>query len=138
MILLQNSAEFVFSFMGSSVIGAVATTANPYYTAAEISKQLKVSGAKLVVTYSQCVDKVREYGEDLIVITVDDPPTENCKSFSMVYDADEKDIPAVEIESTDTVSLPFSSGTTGLPKGVVLTHKSMVSSVAQQVLKNRF
>ncbi|KAG6605161.1 4-coumarate--CoA ligase 3, partial [Cucurbita argyrosperma subsp. sororia] len=132
MILLKNSAEFVFSFMGSSMIGSVATTANPYYTAAEISKQLKMSGAKLVVTYSHCVDKLRESDVDLTIVTVDDPP-ENCLSFSMVYDADENDVPFVEIDWNDAVSLPFSSGTTGTPKGVVLTHKSMVSSIAQQV-----
>ncbi|XP_038901547.1 4-coumarate--CoA ligase 3 isoform X2 [Benincasa hispida] len=132
MILLQNSPEFIFSFMGSSMLGTVATTANPYYTAAEISKQLMASGAKFVVTYSQCVAKLRESGEDLTIVTVDDPP-ENCLSFSMVYDADENDVPFVEIDTNDAVSLPFSSGTTGLPKGVILTHKNMVSSVAQQV-----
>lgn len=132
MILLHNSPEFVFSFMASSMLGAVATTANPYYTAAEISKQLKASGAKFVVTYSQCVDKLKESGEHLTIVTVDDPP-ENCLSFSMVYDADVNDVPSVEIDTNDAVSLPFSSGTTGLPKGVILTHKNMVSSVAQQV-----
>lgn len=119
--------------MGSSMLGAIATTANPYYTGAEISKQLKASGAKFVVTYSRCVDKLRECGEVLTIVTVDDPP-ENCLSFSMVYDANENDVPFVEIDTNDAVSLPFSSGTTGLPKGVILTHKNMVSSVAQQVL----
>ncbi|KAE8652343.1 4-coumarate--CoA ligase 2 [Cucumis sativus] len=133
MILLHNSPEFIFSFMGSSMLGAVATTANPYYTGAEISRQLKASGAKFVVTYSRCVDKLREScGDVLTIVTIDAPP-ENCLSFSMVYDADENDVPSVEIDTNDAVALPFSSGTTGLPKGVILTHKNMVSSVAQQV-----
>ncbi|KAJ0960525.1 hypothetical protein J5N97_001615 [Dioscorea zingiberensis] len=42
-------------------------------------------------------------------------------------------VDAVTTDQDDTVALPFLSGTTGLPKGVVLTHKSLVSSVAQQV-----
>lgn len=42
-------------------------------------------------------------------------------------------MPEVAIEPDDPVALPFSSGTTGLPKGVILTHKSLITSVAQQV-----
>ena len=53
--------------------------------------------------------------------------------FSVVAEADEGELPEVEISPEDTVALPFSSGTTGLPKGVVLTHRSLVTSVAQQV-----
>ncbi|KAK7253131.1 hypothetical protein RIF29_37584 [Crotalaria pallida] len=135
MILLQNSAEFVFSFMAASMIGAVATTANPFYTAAEILKQLRASKAKLIVTQSMYVEKLREHakiGEDFKVITVDDPP-ENCLHFSVVSEGNENEVPGVEIHPDDTVALPFSSGTTGLPKGVILTHKSLTTSVAQQV-----
>lgn len=88
----------------------------------------------MIVTYSRCVDNVRECGGDFTVIAVDESPeTKDCLNFSVVYEADENDVPAVEIAPNDAVALPFSSGTTGLPKGVVLTHKSMVSSVAQQV-----
>lgn len=138
MILLQNSAEFVFSFLAASMIGAVATTANPFYTAAEIFKQFTVSKSKLIITQAMYVDKLRSHedakiGEDFKVVTVDDPP-ENCLHFSVLSEANETDAPSdVEIHPDDAVALPFSSGTTGLPKGVVLTHKSLTTSVAQQV-----
>lgn len=139
MILLQNSAEFVFSFLAASMIGAVATTANPFYTAAEIFKQFTVSKSKLIITQAMYVDKLRNHdnglklGEDFKVITVDDPP-ENCLHFSVLSETNETDFPSeVEIQPDDAVALPFSSGTTGLPKGVVLTHKSLTTSVAQQV-----
>ncbi|EOY10077.1 hypothetical protein SCA6_002610 [Theobroma cacao] len=141
MILLQNCAEFVFSFMGASMIGAVSTTANPFYTSTEIFKQYKVAQAKLIVTQSQYVDKLKDtsnnenfpkMGEDFKVITIDDPP-ENCLHFTVLSEANENEIPQVSIDPDDPVALPFSSGTTGLPKGVVLTHKSLITSVAQQV-----
>lgn len=138
MILLQNSAEFVFSFLAASMIGAVATTANPFYTAAEIFKQISVSKAKLIVTQAMYVDKLRHHedaaklGEDFKVVTVDEPP-ENCLHFSVLSEANENELPETEILPDDAVALPFSSGTTGLPKGVVLTHKSLTTSVAQQV-----
>nr|DAD36560.1 TPA_asm: hypothetical protein HUJ06_007201 [Nelumbo nucifera] len=138
MVLLQNSPEFVFSFMGASMLGAITTTANPFYTPAEIFKQFSTSGAKLIITQSQYVDKLRDsenfpkIGEGLTVVTVDDPP-ENCIHFSVLSESDERELPSVSIDPDDPVALPFSSGTTGLPKGVILTHKSLISSVAQQV-----
>ncbi|KAK7308882.1 hypothetical protein RJT34_05193 [Clitoria ternatea] len=137
MILLQNSAEFVFSFIAASMIGAVATTANPFYTAAEILKQFTVCKAKLIITQAMYVDKLRNHkeariGEDFKVITVDEPP-ENCLHFSVISEGNENEVPEVEIQPDDAVALPFSSGTTGLPKGVILTHKSLTTSVAQQV-----
>ncbi|THG01580.1 hypothetical protein TEA_029760 [Camellia sinensis var. sinensis] len=58
MLLLQNCAEFVFAFMGASMIGAVTTTANPFYTWAEIFKQFNASKSKLIITQSQYVDKL--------------------------------------------------------------------------------
>lgn len=139
MVLLQNSAEFAFSFLGASMLGAVTTTANPFYTSAEVFKQFSSAGAKLIITQSQYVDKLREtgdnfpkFGDDFQVITVDDPP-EKCLHFSVLSEANESDLPSVSIDPNDPVALPFSSGTTGLPKGVVLTHKSLITSVAQQV-----
>ncbi|KAI9084332.1 hypothetical protein K1719_033674 [Acacia pycnantha] len=139
MILLQNSAEFALSFFAASMIGAVVTTANPFYTADEIFKQFHAAKVKLIITQSAYVGKLRDHedgkdiGEDqLKVITVDDPP-EKCLHFSVVSEADENEVPEVEIDPDDPVALPFSSGTTGLPKGVILTHKSLATSVAQQV-----
>ncbi|WOL19518.1 putative 4-coumarate--CoA ligase 2 [Canna indica] len=139
MVILQNSPEFVFTFLGGSILGAVTTAANPFCTPAEIYKQFKTSGAKLIITQSMYVDKLRggeegfpAIGDGLIVVTTDDPP-KDCISFAELLDSDETAAPDVAIDPEDPVALPFSSGTTGLPKGVVLTHKSLVSSIAQQV-----
>lgn len=139
MALLQNCAEFVFTFMGASMIGAVTTMANPFCTTKEIFKQFNASKSKLIITQSQYVDKLRDpgdnslvFGEDFSVITIDNPP-EGCLHFSVLSEANENEAPVVEIDPNDAVALPFSSGTTGLPKGVILTHKSSITNVAQQV-----
>ncbi|WJX60109.1 4-coumarate--CoA ligase 3 [Trifolium repens] len=136
MILLQNSAEFVFSFLAASMIGAVATTANPFYTSAEIFKQITVSKTKLIITQAMYVDKLKQSEKDELIdfkiITVDEPP-ENCLHFSVISEENEDELPEVEFDPEDAVALPFSSGTTGLPKGVILTHKSLITGVAQQV-----
>ncbi|CAA6669618.1 unnamed protein product [Spirodela intermedia] len=137
MILLQNCPEFAFSFLAVSMLGAMSTTANPFCTPAEIFKQFEASRTKLVITHAQFVDKFRHemfpaIGEDLKVVTVDEPP-QGCISFSSLLAAGEEDLPEVAINADNPVALPFSSGTTGLPKGVVLTHRNLVTSVAQQV-----
>ncbi|KAI0511165.1 hypothetical protein KFK09_011790 [Dendrobium nobile] len=131
MIFLPNSPAFAFAFLGASFLGAISTTANPFYTASEVHKQAKASAAKLVITESSHVHKVQDLGIDIIVI--DETVPAGCRSFSELLSADENEIPKVDIKPDDVVALPYSSGTTGLPKGVMLTHRSLVTSVAQQV-----
>nr|WAB23844.1 4-coumarate:CoA ligase 2 [Syntrichia caninervis] len=128
-LLLPNCAEFVQVFLGAAKIGAVVTTANPAYTAHEVEKQLVAAGATLVVTQACLVDKLA--GLDVQIITID--PHEKCVHVSVLLEADEAECPEVVIHPDDVMCLPYSSGTTGLPKGVMLTHKSLVSSVSQQV-----
>ncbi|KAG6649128.1 hypothetical protein CIPAW_07G191300 [Carya illinoinensis] len=134
MLLLQNCPEFMFVFLGASHIGAVITTANPFYTPAEIAKQARASNSKLFITQAAYVNKVKEFAKenDGKVVCIDSPP-EGFLHFSELIEANENDIPAVKVNSDDVVALPFSSGTTGLPKGAMLTHEALVTSVSQQV-----
>lgn len=57
-LLLPNCAEFVVVFLGAAKRGAVVTTANPFYTAMELEKQINASGATVVVTQSSYVEKL--------------------------------------------------------------------------------
>ncbi|KAI7724971.1 hypothetical protein M8C21_011192, partial [Ambrosia artemisiifolia] len=211
MILLPNSTEFVFSFLAASFIGAVATTANPLCTAAEIVKQAKASNAKIIITQSVHVSKVfsndtvvsdnlNDNSNDVVlknsndvvlknsndvvlknsngvvsknsndvvsknsndvvsdnlndmvissndvvqlsndvvsensitVVCINSSP-KNCLQFSELISSDENELHEVDISPNDVVALPYSSGTTGLPKGVMLTHKSLVTNVAQLI-----
>ncbi|KAL5699234.1 4-coumarate--CoA ligase [Ranunculus cassubicifolius] len=134
MLLLQNTPEFVFAFLGASYLGATITTANPFYTSSEIAKQAKASNSRLIITQALYVDKLKDFAQEegVQVMCIDSPP-EGCLHFSELTQSDETELPAVKISPEDVVALPYSSGTTGLPKGVMLTHKGLVTSVAQQV-----
>ncbi|KAJ4833148.1 4-coumarate--CoA ligase 1 [Turnera subulata] len=140
MLLLQNSPEFAFAFLGASMIGVITTTANPFYTPAEIAKQAAASKAKMVITQAAFVEKVKPFAEGkdphhVKIMTIDDGPVAGCLHFSelLTTAVDENDVNpgGFKIDPDDVVALPYSSGTTGLPKGVMLTHNSLVSTVAQ-------
>ncbi|KAJ4763384.1 4-coumarate:CoA ligase [Rhynchospora pubera] len=135
MNLLRNSSEFVFTFLAASRLGAVTTTANPYLTPGEIKKQLVASGASMVVTEACAVEKVRDLAkENNLTLIIIDKKFDDCLYFpDLIEGSDEVELPEVEIHPDDVVALPYSSGTTGLPKGVMLTHRSLITSVAQQV-----
>ncbi|XP_022867626.1 4-coumarate--CoA ligase 2-like [Olea europaea var. sylvestris] len=134
MLLLHNSPEFVFAFLGASYIGAITTTANPLYTPAEIEKQATISKPYLIITHAIYVQKVKNFAQQNgVKIFCIDPPPESCFHFSELTQTDENSIPSVNVHPDDMVVLPFSSGTTGFPKGVMLTHKNLVTCVSQQV-----
>lgn len=134
MLLLHNSPEFVFSFLGASHIGAIITTANPLFPAEDIAKQVLASKCNLIITESKYVEKIKDSaGENRTKIICTDTGPEGCLNFSELLDSDETKLPEVKINPDDPVALIYSSGTTGLPKGVLLTHKGLITSVAQQV-----
>uniref|UniRef100_A0A1J3JZI2 4-coumarate--CoA ligase n=1 Tax=Noccaea caerulescens TaxID=107243 RepID=A0A1J3JZI2_NOCCA len=143
MLLLPNSPEVVLTFFAASFLGAAATSANPLFTPAEITKQAKASAAKLIITQFQYAGKVKNLQNDgVLIICTDDDSSDipkGCLRFSALTQySDEEDHDLLtdsvtEISPDDVVALPYSSGTTGLPKGVMLTHRGLVTSVAQQV-----
>jgi 4-coumarate--CoA ligase len=134
MLLLPNCVEFALAFLACSRLGAAATTANPLHTPPEIAKQAAASGATVVITEPAFVGKVRGLAGVAVVATGDG--AEGCVSFSELTDAADDDdgsaLPPIDV-ANDVVALPYSSGTTGLPKGVMLSHRGLVTSVAQLV-----
>ncbi|KAJ3708625.1 hypothetical protein LUZ61_012330 [Rhynchospora tenuis] len=136
MNLLRNSVEFAFSFLGASRLGAATTTANPFYTPAEIHKQASAAGAKIIITEMCAVEKIKDFAaEHDIYVIITDGHVDGYMHFSELIKEDTPQFEDLdsEIEPDDVVALPYSSGTTGLPKGVMLTHRSLVTSVSQQV-----
>ncbi|KAF8103893.1 hypothetical protein N665_0182s0002 [Sinapis alba] len=135
MLLLPNSPEFALSFLSVAYLGAITTPANPLFTPPEIAKQAKASATKMIITKPCYVDKLTNLENVLIVCLEDDdvPLPDGCVSFTELTQADETKLPKPEISPEDTVLMPYSSGTTGHPKGVMITHKGVVTSTAQKV-----
>uniref|UniRef100_A0A0D9X8G1 4-coumarate--CoA ligase n=1 Tax=Leersia perrieri TaxID=77586 RepID=A0A0D9X8G1_9ORYZ len=126
MLLLPNSVDFAVAFLASSRLGAVATTANPLHTPPEIAKQVAASGATVVVTDPAFFPKVTGLPGVTVVAAADLTTTDDDNIISSPPS------PPIDVIN-DAVALPYSSGTTGLPKGVMLSHRGLVTSVAQLV-----
>ena len=131
-IYSPNIPEYAICFHAVSLLGGINTTINPLYTAEEVAHQLKDAGAKYLVTIPQLLDKAQEAANEagiseLFVFG----EAEGAKPFAALYEAGGR-VPRVSINvREDIVALPYSSGTTGLPKGVMLTHHNLVSNIHQ-------
>jgi acyl-CoA synthetase (AMP-forming)/AMP-acid ligase II len=126
-----NLPEWPVAFFGAIRLGAIVHTSNPVSTPEELSFQLADANAKLLITVNALSEKAREAvaeaRRDIEVITFDDSPFPTLSSI--MVDAEP---PAVAIDpANDIAALPYSSGTTGLPKGVMLVHRSIVAQLAQ-------
>ncbi|KAL5066042.1 hypothetical protein RYX36_027779 [Vicia faba] len=151
MIVLRNSPQFALTFLGASFRGAVITTANPFYTSSELAKQATATKTKLIVTQSAYVNKFKEFAKinHIKIVCIDDPSSlslslstslsleseseQGVVDFTILTNADENEAPEVKINPNDIIALPFSSGTSGLPKGVMLTHENLVTTISQLV-----
>jgi acyl-CoA synthetase (AMP-forming)/AMP-acid ligase II len=127
-----NSPEYAVVFHAVSRLGAILTTVNPTYTVEELTFQLKDAGARLLFTTAALLDKARaavaEAGRPIEIITIDTADGVPSLAATMV----DADPPVVTIDPDhDIVVLPYSSGTTGLPKGVMLTHRNLVANLVQ-------
>ena len=127
-----NSPEFAIAFHGGVRAGATVTPANTGYTAHELAHQLRDAGAKMLITTAALADKahvaIAESGRAIELVTTDEAP--GLPSLAAIG----RDAPAPSITIdplTDVVALPYSSGTTGLPKGVMLTHANLVANILQ-------
>jgi 4-coumarate--CoA ligase len=139
MNLLLNSAEFVVAFFAATRAGAAVTTANPLSTPHDIAGQIAASGATIVITESLAADKLPKDHHDKLTVILVGERRDGCLHFwddviaSVVPPEDDEEEEDELFHPDDVAALPYSSGTTGLPKGVMLTHRSLSTSVAQQV-----
>ncbi|XP_060080312.1 probable 4-coumarate--CoA ligase 1 [Ylistrum balloti] len=134
-----NNTEYAILILACATSGIMLTTTNPVYTSAELTRHLRHSGAIGVVVIKSLLPNVKEALEsdsvlktsisNIIVVG----EAEGYRSFSDLLNDDGSCFPEnLTINPKEDVALlPYSSGTTGFPKGVMLTHLNIVSNLQQ-------
>jgi long-chain acyl-CoA synthetase len=148
-LYLLNSPQFIIAYFAALKCGATVTSISPVYTSHEVRYQLQDSGARAVICQDILYDKVAKSGAalDLVVVTnIGEylPALKRLfgkkaqvraeKNLHWLQDLLKKypaTPPAVAIDPRrDLASLPYTGGTTGNPKGVMLTHYNLVAAQA--------
>jgi acyl-CoA synthetase (AMP-forming)/AMP-acid ligase II len=128
-----NTIAFPTAFYAARRAGATVTTVHPLATAQEFAKQLTDCAARWIITVSPLLDIARRAAElagGVREIFVCDGATGHRSLIDMLACAAPE--PQVAIDPVeDVAALPYSSGTTGTPKGVMLTHRQIATNLAQ-------
>eukprot|EP00616_Rhizochromulina_sp_CCMP1243_P000817 CAMPEP_0118978490 /NCGR_PEP_ID=MMETSP1173-20130426/23810_1 /TAXON_ID=1034831 /ORGANISM="Rhizochromulina marina cf, Strain CCMP1243" /LENGTH=521 /DNA_ID=CAMNT_0006928687 /DNA_START=103 /DNA_END=1663 /DNA_ORIENTATION=- len=139
LLVSPNDADYFCAVHATLQLGGALSPANPLYSSHEIGLQLRDSGAKVLIAHPAvlkvAMEVIREHSSPVQLIVLGGqvppgaPPGTEC--FDSLKDTG-KSVDAVQPRTANTLAvLPYSSGTTGLPKGTMLTHGNLIANVLQ-------
>jgi long-chain acyl-CoA synthetase len=138
LLAIGNRLEFVTTYLGVLRAQAVAVPVNPSSTRGELARMLADSGARMVVADPDTVAAVREAVAAVMdeaalrvrTIVVEAPVEPDERSYDDLRSADPRDVPPLPDPEKLAVLL-YTSGTSGLPRAVMLTHRALVANIEQ-------
>ena len=135
-LFTPNCPEYEVAFFGAARLGVPPTPLNPSYREREIQHQLNDTGASAVVVHASLYPLVESARPSLPhlrhIIVIGDKVPDGTVAFHDLL-ALHTEAPPAELGSDDLAALPFSSGTTGSSRGVMLTQRNLVTNAFQFV-----
>jgi len=137
-IFLPNCWEFAITYHAATLAGGIPTLLNPVYREREVRYQLENSGASLLITDAPLLEGINLAGlSALRRVFTTRQERGGCENFASLLRSTTAALPKPTQDSAQTLAaLPYSSGTTGLPKGVMLSHYNLVANVYQLLGRN--
>jgi len=152
-LLMPNCPQFVISYWGVLMAGAIVVNVNPLYTAEELKFVLEDADMSCLITYDALVPVIKQLNKEakipnVIVTKLSDfmlnqqlsTPEElgleeGWLHFSKILETDQRWAPPViDIEYDDPAVIQYTGGTTGIPKGAVLTQRNITAGAMNVAL----
>lgn len=138
-VMMSNSPEVTAAFTAIWKIGAVIIPITPMWNAREARYVIEDSGAQLVITSPDLVTRLQEATADVPgfrqLLVIGETPAEGVVNIAPAIQEAAPFVPLVERGADDLAMLLYTSGTTGNPKGVMLSHDNLIY-IAEAVYKN--
>lgn len=130
-LVVTNRPEWLIAEHGVSLAGGAVVMPNPSWKVAELRHAFELTRPTMVIADAALAELVEEAGGPPARVCVDDEAPPGWRSFwDLVFESSGKRPKTLPDEALDAdVALPFSSGTTGMPKAVRHTHRSLVATV---------
>jgi long-chain acyl-CoA synthetase len=143
-IIMRNLPEWSVAFWAAALTGAIVTPLNAWWTGPELEYGLTDSGTTLAIADAERWERLREHVDNCPELAriyvsrsteqdISDPRVQKLEEVlglpSTWAGIDQVDLPAVELDTDDDATIFYTSGTTGKPKGAVITHRNIISNV---------
>lgn len=128
-IAMRNYPEWITSFVAITSIGAIAVPLNAWWVADEIEYAAHDAGCSVIICDEERLARIRSVGAlDATLVTVRSGDHDGATRLDDLL-VDGATMPEVDIDPDDDITILYTSGTTGFPKGAVSTHRAVLSAL---------